>query len=378
MRRIWFVADNIFSPLGLTTKENYNALFKGETSLNRVEHNYLDIPVWTSAFTNEQKLSYKEQCPSLLISNFERFLWLSIHNAVSTIEIDIKSHKTIFIYATSKGNIELIGNKTSPNNLNLYYSAKRVTETFQNPNKPIVMSNACISGGTALLMAKKLLEEGIYDQAVVCAADTVNEFVLSGFNSLKALSTEQCKPFDLERNGINLGEGAATVILKAFDESTSHQYKINISGGAVTNDANHISGPSRTGLELASAIQTAMLQAKVNANDIGFISAHGTATIFNDEMEAKAFSHLGLTNILTNSLKGYFGHTLGAAGVIESIVSAHSMLNNTVIHSKGFNTTGTSNPLNITRNNVSTTINHCIKTLAGFGGCNTSLILSKQ
>ncbi|MBK7572671.1 MAG: hypothetical protein IPI10_13985 [Bacteroidetes bacterium] len=93
----------------------------------------------------------------------------------------------------------------------------------------------------------------------------------------------------------------------------------------MSNDSNHISGPSRTGEELSWAINKAMENASVTCTSLGFISAHGTATVFNDEMEAKAFSLSGLSGVPVNSLKSYFGHTLGAAGLVESIVCIHSM-----------------------------------------------------
>lgn len=233
-------------------------------------------------------------------------------------------------------------------------------------------------GGTAILVAKDLLEAGLYDYAVVCGADTLNEFVLSGFNSLKALSPNQCKPFDADRIGINLGEAAATVVLKAIDSTEKHSFQIKVAGGSITNDANHISGPSRTGLELAMAIQQGIKQANLTADQIDLVSAHGTATSYNDEMEAKALNHAGLNEVLTNSLKGYFGHTLGAAGLLECIITMHSMKHNLVIQSRGFDKLGTTVPVNICKQNTSKEIKNSVKTLAGFGGCNAALIFSKQ
>src|SRR4030095_1681042 len=113
-------------------------------------------------------------------------------------------------------------------------------------------------------------------------------FIYSGFRSFQAISPKPCRPFDAARDGISLGEGAATVVLSA----TNFPGAVQLSGGSVSNDANHISGPSRTGEELWLAISRALKQAGVQTDEIDFISAHGTATRYNDEMEARAI-HLG-------------------------------------------------------------------------------------
>ncbi|HMG11467.1 MAG TPA: beta-ketoacyl synthase N-terminal-like domain-containing protein, partial [Mucilaginibacter sp.] len=213
------------------------------------------------------------------------------------------------------------------------------------------------------------------DHAVVTGADVISKFVLSGFQSFQAISPELCKPFDVNRNGINLGEGAATVILSA--QKTSED-SIQIIGGAVSNDANHISGPSRTGEELYFAIDKAMKSAGLQAGDIDLISAHGTATIYNDEMEAKAITLAGLQAVPVNSLKGFYGHTLGASGLIEAIISAQSLKQNLIIPTKGFKEQGDANPINVCSQLISKQLNSCLKIASGFGGGNAAIILTKS
>ena len=182
-----------------------------------------------------------------------------------------------------------------------------------------------------------------------------------------------CKPFDANRTGITLGEGAATIIL-----SSNAEYKGNISikGGSVSNDANHISAPSHTGKELNQAIQKTLAEAGVNGGSIDFISAHGTATIYNDEMEAKAITLAGLQNIPLNSLKGYYGHTLGAAGLIESIISIRCVLEGILIPTRGFKTMGVPDALNIIRELENVKVSTCLKIASGFGGCNAALLFA--
>lgn len=113
------------------------------------------------------------------------------------------------------------------------------------------------------------------------------------------------------------------------------------------------------------------------ADEIDLISAHGTATIYNDEMEAKAITLAGLQAAPMNSLKGYFGHTLGAAGIIDSVISVHSLKRNTVIPTMGFKTLGVSQPVNICSELLETPLRNCLKTASGFGGCNAAVIFSK-
>ncbi|GAC1439223.1 MAG: hypothetical protein NVSMB63_04430 [Sediminibacterium sp.] len=210
---------------------------------------------------------------------------------------------------------------------------------------------------------------------MIAGADVISKFILSGFQSFQAISPEPCKPFDRERKGINLGEGAGTIIL-----SSNRKYAkgIKVMGGAVSNDANHISAPSRTGEELGHVIKTALRDSAFSSADIDLISAHGTATLYNDEMEAKAITSARLQSVPANSLKGYYGHTLGAAGLIESIISIQSLKENLVLPTRGFEQMGLTTPLNISNSFLHTPLKNCLKTASGFGGCNAAVVFSKQ
>ncbi|MEO7522825.1 MAG: beta-ketoacyl synthase, partial [Ferruginibacter sp.] len=197
---------------------------------------------------------------------------------------------------------------------------------------------------------------------------------LSGFQSFQAISQKPCKPFDAARDGINLGEAGATVVLSCNEKYSG---EIKIAGGSTSNDANHISGPSRTGEELFIAIKKAMKEAAVTENDIDFISAHGTATLYNDEMEAKAITLANMQSVPVNSLKGFYGHTLGAAGIIESIIAIHSLKEDIVFPTMGFNDIGVSVPLNVSNKLKKAPLKNALKTASGFGGCNAALVMRK-
>ncbi len=373
MSNVFIAADNITSPIGLTTADNFAQLKNGITGIK--QHNdkaITDEPFYASLFNKDQFVSNNQQ------TKYEQLLIASITDALANCDIDATDKKTGLIISTTKGNINLLeteeNNNTLKTRIALPTSAKLVANHFGFISQPIVVSNACISGIMAVLTGMRLIRSGQYENVVVAGADVITKFVLSGFQSFQAISTEPCRPFDADRTGISLGEGAATIIL-----SSNPQYADNIKvlSGAVSNDANHISAPSRTGEELGFAITKTLKQAGLSTDDIDFISAHGTATSYNDEMEAKAINLAGLQSIPTNSLKGFYGHTLGAAGLIESIISIQSLKENVVLPTPGFSTMGVSTPINICKNLLPGNYKTFLKTASGFGGCNAAVLFSK-
>ena len=376
MTDIFISSDNILSPIGLNTADNFEQLKQNVSGIKKQDDKGMsEQPFYAALFETE----FSQAGLSDTYTKFEKLLIASISDALSKTKVKASDEKTVLIISTTKGNISLLETETASEELNkrisLNTSAKLVANHFGFVNQPVIISNACISGMLAILTGMRLIQSGQYDHAVVAGADVISKFILSGFQSFQAISPSVCKPFDAARDGINLGEGAGTVVLtsnKAFSSG------VKVTGGSVSNDANHISGPSRTGEELSLAINKAMKMAGVAVTDIGFISAHGTATIFNDEMEAKAINLAGLQSVPVNSLKGYYGHTLGAAGLIESIVSIQSLKENTIIPTPGFQNMGVTQPVNICTSLTQLTLHHCLKTASGFGGCNAALLFSKH
>ena len=228
----------------------------------------------------------------------------------------------------------------------------------------------------AVAIAKRFINEDLYDHVFITSGDVITEFILSGFNSFQALSTEPCKPFDKNRMGVNIGEVTASVLV-SHDSRQLVEEAVEILGEGSCNDANHISGPSRTGEGLYRSMRSAFNQANLAAHDIDYISAHGTATSFNDEMEAIAFNRMDLGEVPLNSLKGYFGHSLGASGMVETIVGMHSLKNNTLYKSLGFESLGVSQPINVIANTTQKSLQTFLKTASGFGGCNTAILFQK-
>lgn len=375
MPAVYIVADNIYSPIGTTTDENFERIKQGVSGIKK--HNNIaiaDEDIHVSLFN----LNESEKHNQLKYSYFERLLIASVEDALANCDIKADDEKTILIISTTKGNISLL--ETDPdipdlkNRIALHTSAKLVAGHFGFVHQPLVVSNACISGIMAILTGMRLIQSGQYENAVVVGADVISKFVLSGFQSFQAISNEPCKPFDENRTGITLGEGAATMILSS---NPKYAARIKVLGGAVSNDANHISAPSRTGEELSEAINRTLTMAGLVAGDIDLLSAHGTATSYNDEMEAKAITLAGLETVPANSLKGYYGHTLGAAGLIESIISVRSLKENLILPTLGFEKMGVSTPINICTKLTPMRLKTCLKTASGFGGCNAAVVFSK-
>jgi len=377
MQDVFIVSDNILSPIGFTTAENF-AKLKACVSGIRKHHdvNKADEPFYASLF--DQSLNFKID-RSYKYTRFEQLLIASVRDALQNSGVNATDQKTVLIVSSTKGNISLL--ETEHNNADLQSrismpsSAKLVAEYFGFVNQPVVVSNACISGIMAILTGMRLMQSGKFENAVIVGADVITKFVLSGFQAFQAISSQPCKPFDKNRDGITLGDGAATIILSSKKQNIDD---IKVLGGAVSNDANHISAPSRTGEELGYAIKKSLVQAQLSSTDIDFISAHGTATDYNDEMETKAIMLAGLQAAPVNSLKGYYGHTLGAAGLIESIISIHSLKENVIIPTLGFEETGVSSPINICTSLLPGDFKNCLKTASGFGGCNAAVVFGKD
>ena len=366
----YIIADNIISPLGETSEENYLSVKAGRSGIRAYEPGTCNIPEGFYA--------------SLLFEDFEtlalRSAQKAIANAQKTIgnaQLELKGKRTAFILSSTKGNIE--------ENISLADSAQRIATQLGIDAKPIVVCNACISGLSALILGNRLIDSGLYDAAIVCGCDTPRQFILSGFQSLKALSPEPCRPFDMERMGLNLGEAAATLILS---KNPIQGNTWRMGDGFIRNDAFHISTPSKTadGLYLSlqrtlesftKEISSACKQIDMKAH-LAFINAHGTATLFNDQMESVAIGRAGLSDLPANAYKSFWGHTMGAAGILETIISMKAIDDDTILGTRGFSELGVSGKMNICVENRPTDKKGFIKMLSGFGGCNATIWAAKK
>lgn len=375
------LGDNIISALGFTTEENYRNVRQGVSGLTYFADGFgLPEPFVAASIDDEaleQGFATLESSFSKEYTKLEKAAILSVSEALKNTGVDPADKRVLFILSTTKGNVFLLesADKESvyePDQIYLWRSAELIARHFGNTNTPWVISNACISGASALIAGQRALQAKLYDYVIITGTDMLSRFIISGFQSFKALSQEPCKPFDVNRNGLNVGETAATIILTEKEEADLQPGDILLTKGAIRNDANHISGPSRTGEGAYLALQ--YILKGIDHNELAFVNAHGTATPYNDEMESIAITRAGLHDKPVNSLKGYFGHTLGAAGVLESIISTHALKEGIALKTCGFETLGVSNPLSVVTQTQPAQGTRCINMLSGFGGCNAALL----
>ena len=297
----------------------------------------------------------------------------SIRKAMAQLTQPLPTDETLLIISTTKGNIDLInGEDETP--VRLGAMAEDIASQLGFTKRPLVVSNACTSGVCAQVVAQRVLLGGLCDYVIVCGVEAQSRFIVSGFQSFHALSPERCRPFSANREGLNVGEAAATIIYTLSNEVKPKDWLLQ--AGAIRNDANHISGPSRTGEGSYRALR--MVMAEAEADDLAFISVHGTATSYNDEMESIAVDRAGLLDVPLCSLKGYYGHTMGAAGVLETILSMEALEDATVPATLGYDDQlGVSHPVAVASTNRPTDKQSFIKLISGFGGCNAAIRMQR-
>ena len=384
----YLLADNILSPLGETTDQNLRAVVAGRSALKTYSGKYhLPEPFCAALFTetnrpgtNRPIAVFKETNRPISVdwlTAFEAMVLCSIKQTVAQTAINLSSPRVVLVLSTTKGNIETLGDaRRDPHESLPGHAAEKIASLLGMVTSPIVVCNACISGVSALILASRLLESDAYDKAIVCGADCQGAFIVSGFQSLKAISASPCKPFDIERIGLNLGEAVSTVILgKNPPEDRSPEQIWRIEQGAVRNDAYHISAPSKKGEGAYRTLQAVTKGGSID--DIALINAHGTATLFNDQMESVAIERAGLSSVPVNAYKGFFGHTMGAAGILETVLTMKALDQGIIIGTKNFEEPGVSGRIHIVKDNQSTDKSRFIKMISGFGGNNASILLAK-
>jgi len=353
------LSTNITSPLGRTTQQNYQAVRSGGSALQRYEGRWnLQEPFAASLFSDEQM-------SGLMVDGFTRFESVVLHSVREALErtsFDVASDRVVFILSTTKGNVEMLNADGADEGEYPGAAAKRIAKALGVTTEPIVVCNACISGVAAQILAQRLLDAGLYDYAIVAGGEVQSKFIVSGFQAFKAVTDEVCRPFDIERIGLNLGEGAGTIILT---NSATADGGWQIADGCIRNDAYHLSSPHPQGEGYLLALRSVL-----GDEPLATLSVHGTATMYNDQMESKAIERAGLSNVPLTSLKGIYGHTMGAAGIIETIITMCATDDGIVLGARGFEEIGVSGKVNISSEERKAEGKAFVKMMSGFGGCN--------
>lgn len=379
---VYLAASSMITSMGYGVEDNVRAIAAGLTGLCKVENPKI----------SQHPMILGEVASSVFpFSNGKSKARNMLTDCISTVLTDLRSagidsvENLSFVIATAKGSFdgkgfeqpyrfaeECVRDAVSLAGLHGEVGRKDI----------IVESNACVSGVSAMIIGKRIAEDNPHRYVVVAGVEMQENFITSGFASFKSLSKGFCKPYDKARDGLNLGEGCGAVLLTtddkvAYNLANGEEETVILSGGAMSDDANHLSGPSRTGQELCMAMQAAMSQAGIGPDDVSFLQMHGTGTAYNDDMESKAANLAGLQEVPCQSLKPCFGHTMGAAGVIESIICAEQLSRGELYGVRGFCEPGTAMPLNVSAVNRPLDMRTCVKTASGFGGTNAAIVLEK-
>ena len=239
------------------------------------------------------------------------------------------------------------------------------------------INTACSSSANAIMYGARLFKAGLAKRAIVGGADSLAKFTINGFNALHILSPERCAPFDENRKGLNLGEGAAFLILEKEEDIKNKKVYAEVKGYCNSNDAYHPSSLSDQGDGPYLAMQGALLSAAMDSREIDFINAHGTGTENNDEVESIAICRLFDQPPVFASTKSNIGHTLGAAGAIEAVYSILNITQQELYAGLNFKDPIASTGLVPVQEFQKKSLKHVMSNSFGFGGNCTSLIFSQ-
>ena len=264
-----------------------------------------------------------------------------------------------------------------------------------NPQKPVldaqeaagfsapsqIIANACASGTNAIGHAFLLIQSGKYHSVLCGGYDAISELVFVGFDSLQASTAEKCRPFDKARTGLVLGEGAALIALESFDHAVSRGARIlaKVSGYGISTDNHHLTQPHPSGIGPHQAMSRALESAGRKPDEIDYINAHGTATAFNDATEGLAISQLFGNRTPVSSTKSMMGHSLGAAGAIEAVISLLALEHRFLPPNINFSDCDPQWDLNVVANSArDAQVRRVLSNSFGFGGTNASVVLEKS
>lgn len=374
MMRAVVTECDMVTPYGWGIAPCWDGLMSGTTAIRRIDR----------FETANLQTCNAATVPGLKIKKNESIIMQMLAPLLSKIAPGIP-HETFVILATTTGEIELlqksvVGRKKDAGKslpANLFGKIISLAGTF---GGGMVVSAACASSSAAVSKAASMIRNGETDTVLVVACDCVSEFVTAGFSSLMALDSDKAKPFDRNRRGLSLGEAAGFMLIMSEARAAREKRPITgeIAGWGLTNDANHITGPSKDGSGLSRAVHTSLQSAGISENEVGSISAHGTGTIYNDSMEMRAIKKVfGKDPLPVYSVKGGTGHTLGAAGLLEILISFESLkrlvvpptvnLKDVDREAEGWASSGPQ-PFEIPV---------VLSTNSGFGGVNSALVLKR-
>ncbi len=394
--RIYITGLGLISAIGMDVEENFASLEKQYSGIGEIQ--YLEtihkgeIPVAEVKATDEELFDRVGINP---VKGYTRTALLSINAAREAVEMSgselSNDKRTGIISATTVGGMVKSENHyldfLNNDNSNIYIgthdcgdATEKVASYFGFKGFMTTISTACSSSLNSIMLGARMIRNGKLDRVLVGGADALSRFTINGFNTLMILDRDGCKPFDENRNGLTLGEGAAFIVLESGTSSIKNNRKIlgEVKGWANANDAYHQTASSPEGEGAYMAMSKALKMSGMDVTDIDYINAHGTGTINNDLSEGKAIEKLfGIKMPKVSSTKPYTGHTLGAAGVIEAVFSILAIKNRVVFPNMNFKQPMKELSFSPVKEFLEEQKVHKVLTNSfGFGGNNSTIIVS--
>lgn len=382
----------IITAIGNSVSTNRNALVSGQSGISTLENiksiHSDSLPVGEIKLTNSQ-LERQLNLPK--DNSFTRgamLASLAIKEALQSATIEEKDYSSLgFINGTSVGGMDFTEQfypefrgtaEKYIETIDAGITTQTIAEYFDFHGYTTTISTACSSGTNAIVLGARLIESGRLERVVVGGVDCLSKFTLNGFNSLMLCSQEPLKAFDNSRNGLNLGEGAAYLILEAEELAKQKPILARVTGYGNANDAFHQTASSPNGDGAFMAMTKALASAEISFRDISYVNAHGTATPNNDASESFALQRIFKEHLPPfSSTKGFTGHTLAAAGAIEAVYSVMMLQHEEMYANLNFQTPILKTGFVPATKYTKASLQHILSNSFGFGGNCTSLIFSK-
>lgn len=391
---IYITGKGVISAIGHSEQENYDSLVAGRTGITKAQV----LPDTGDILTGEVKLTNEQLRDILGITGglYSRTSLLGMHAAREAWGNNIHSQgiRTGIISATSVGGMDKTEIyyrdvlKNTPADLSLIKThdsgntTEKIAAYLGITGYINTISTACSSAANAIMLGARLLQQGRLDRVIVGGTDAMTLFTIRGFHSLMIYDHEWCKPFDENRNGLNLGEGAAFLVLETEKsmQLTGNKPQAVVCGWHNAADAYHQTASSPDGRGATIAMQQALIKANLQPQDISYINAHGTGTKNNDQSESVAIKQVFGNHVPPfSSTKAYTGHTLAAAGAIEAVYSVMAIQHDILFPNLNYKQTIAETGLvPVTALNNFAKVNAVVSNSFGFGGNNTSLVFKSM
>lgn len=380
----------IVSALGVGVEANRAALLASADGLRPIQHfaTRHHVPAGEVSLSNDElqaKLGFDGRSP---ISRTSLLGMLAALEALADAGVADRQ-RVAFVSATTVGGMDLTPEffrhyMTNPNSGRLRYvaqhdcasSTEAIRSYCQMGGFSTAISTACSSSANAIMMGARLIEQGFADCVVAGGTDALCAFTLNGFKSLMILDDAKCRPFDATRAGLNLGEGAAYVVLQS--STRAHKCYCHVAGYANANDAHHQTAITAEGRGPQAAMRGAIAKAGISASDVSYINAHGTGTPNNDASESAAIAAIWGNSVpAVSSTKAFTGHTLAAAGAIEAVFSVLAMQENMAWANLNYQQPMPDAAFEPLRQATAMDIRYVLSNSFGFGGNCSSILFAK-